>query len=92
MIRDRWKCSLSGHGMYRLDNQDGTKQFVANGEGDSLDEPITFISSSGIQEGVPEYCGFDGYMDPENPEEPPKRTEKKWMRNTIPRSKDSITG
>ena len=70
MIRDRWKCSLSGHGMYRLDNQDGTKQFVANGEGDSLDEPITFISSSGIQEGVPEYCGFDGYMDPENPEDP----------------------
>ena len=70
IIRDGWKCSLSGHGMYRLDNHDGTKQFVANGTGDSLDEPITFISPSGIQEGVPEYCGFDGYMDPENPEDP----------------------
>ena len=70
IIRDGWKCSLSGRGMYRLDSKDDTKQFVANGTGDSLDEPITFISSSTFRETVPEYCGFDGYQDPDNPEDP----------------------
>ena len=70
IIRDGWKCSMPRYGSYRMKNADDTKEFSANGAGDSLDEPIDFISAAVSRDTVPEYCGFDGYQDPENPEDP----------------------
>ena len=70
IIRDGWKCMLSDYGTYRMENADGTERFFVHCTGDSLDEPIYSISSSAVSGIVPEYCGFDGYQDPENPEDP----------------------
>ena len=70
IIRDGWKCGLAGYGDFIMENADDSKSFFANGAGDSLDEPIDYINRSAIHGVVPEYCGFDGYMDPENPEDP----------------------
>lgn len=70
IIRDGWKCSLSDYGTWRMENADGTKRFFAGAAGDSLDEPVNHLNPSIYPGAETEYCGFDGYMDPENPEDP----------------------
>ena len=70
IIRDGWICSLADYGMYRMENADGTKEFFVSTAGDSLDEPICTVSPSAYPGVVPEYCGFDAFMDPDNPEDP----------------------
>ena len=70
IIRDGWKCSISRYGSWWMENADGTKEFIVHTAGDSPDEPISSISPSTYPQTVPEYLGFDGTMDPENPEDP----------------------
>jgi hypothetical protein len=70
IIRDGWKCRQTNYGYCRMENVDGTKEFTVYTAGDSLDEPVRGISPSLSPHTVPEYLGFDGTMDPENPEDP----------------------
>ena len=70
IIRDGWKCRQTNYGHCRMENADGTKEFTVYTAGDSLDEPVRGISPSLSPHTVPEYLGFDGTMDPENPEDP----------------------
>ena len=70
IIRDGWKCKQTNYGYCRMENADGTKEFTVYTAGDSLDEPVRGIKPSLNPHTVPEYSGFDGTMDPENPEDP----------------------
>ena len=70
IIRDGWKCRLSDYNFFSMENADGTKKFSVHTAGGSLDEPVYLINPSVYPGAAPEYCGFDGYMDPENPEDP----------------------
>ena len=68
MIRDGWKCEQTKYGSFMMVNADGSDDVFVGTTGDSLDEPVRYISPSSLMK--PEYCGFDGSIDPENPEDP----------------------
>lgn len=78
LIRNGWACTINRYNMFMFRNgvkrstDYGTIYSTVYGDtaGTGLDEPLTHLST-GLSSGIPcEYCGFDGKMDQDNPEDP----------------------
>ncbi len=85
LIRDGWACKINRYNMLMFRNGDkrntdyGTVYTTVYGDtvGKGLDEPLTYLSIR-LTSGLPnEYCGFDGNMDPDDPEDPDTVWRKK---------------
>ena len=83
IIRDGWKCTQTRYGSFRMES--GKQSFYVHTAGDSPDEPVYSVNPSSTHE----YCGFDGFMDPENPEDPDTVWREKARKAA---GKDAATG
>ena len=69
LIRNGWYCWIESDGSFAFCDDEGIGTFYAYTEGESVDEPIiAFNCQFGYSINF-EYCGFDGFVDPENPED-----------------------
>ena len=70
LIRDGWHCSVEEFdGRFSFTDEEGRGPVYIRTRGGSIDEPITAVNCQFADEVSVEYCGFDGIVDPDNPED-----------------------
>ena len=69
-IRNGWKCKITRYASMYMTGVNDDKAFFIDTEGGGLDEPVRRISLDTEPENRPEYCSFDGIIDPDDPEDP----------------------
>lgn len=70
LIRDGWYCSVEEFdGRFSFTDKEGLGPVYIQTRGGSVDEPITAVNCQFADEVSVEYCGFDGTVDPDNPED-----------------------
>ncbi len=70
LIRDGWYCYIEEYdGSYAFTDDKGVGTFYIRTRGGSVDEPIKTIQCQFAYEISFDYCGFDGVIDPDNPED-----------------------
>ena len=69
LIRNGWYCYVEFDGSYAFTDEEGLGIFYIRTRGGSVDEPIKTIHCQFAYEIPFEYCGFDGVIDPDNPED-----------------------
>ena len=69
LIRNGWYCWIENDGSFAFCDDEAIGTFYAYTRGDSVDEPIVAFGNQFAYSIHFEYCGFDGFVDPENPED-----------------------
>ena len=86
LIRNGWYCYIETDGCFAFTDDGGYGDFYVYTRGGSVDEPMLAISCQFAYTIRFEYCGFDGIVDPENPED----TDTIWRIRILGELKDEI--
>ncbi len=70
LICNGWNCNPEWNGAFTFQDPEWNNMIEVITAGDSLDEPIIYISLQFAYELDIEYCGYDGILDPDNPDDP----------------------
>ena len=81
LIRNDWICSFDFEGAFAFTDEEGKEPFYIQTERGSVDEPIRTINCRSADEISFEYCGFDGVVDPDNPEDMDTVWNQKLLEN-----------
>ena len=81
LIRNGWICSFDFEGAFAFTDEEGKEPFYIQTERGSVDEPIRTINCRSADEISFEYCGFDGVVDPDNPEDMDTVWNQKLLEN-----------
>lgn len=81
LIRNGWICSFDFEGAFAFTDEEGKGPFYILTERGSVDEPIRSINCQSADEISSEYCGFDGVVDPDNPEDMDTVWNQKLLEN-----------
>ena len=69
LIRDGWYCTIGNDGTFIFPDMKGYGEFYVRTPNGSVDEPISSIQCQFAYEMPIEYGGFDGYVNPDDPED-----------------------
>ena len=70
LIHHGWNCSLEADGTYVFRDPACYSEFYVSTAGGGADEPIRSVSFRFAGSVDLEYCGFDGIVNPDDPEDP----------------------
>ena len=70
LIDHGWACFPELSGVFIFEDPECNNSIEVRTRGESLDEPIISISCQFAYEADIEYCGYDGILDPDNPDDP----------------------
>ncbi|MBR2661552.1 MAG: hypothetical protein IKE15_09145 [Clostridia bacterium] len=70
LVRNGWNCFPELSGAFTFQDPEWNSMIEVTTFGGTLDEPIIYISCQFAYEADIEYCGYDGIIDPDNPDDP----------------------
>ena len=69
LIRNGWYCSVEFDGSFDFTDENASGDIYVYTRGGGVDEPIISVNCHFAYTLPVEYCGFDGIVDPDNPED-----------------------